>query len=61
MTEERINNYNDHATHMADIAFRILAGDEKILRVNGVKELIALFYEKILPKTAVKLSNDMSS
>ena len=43
MTEERINNYNDHATHMADIALRILAGDEKILRVNGVKELIALY------------------
>lgn len=43
MTEERINNCNDHATHMADIALRILAGDEKILRVSGVKEQIALY------------------
>ena len=24
MTEERINNYNDHATHMADIALRAI-------------------------------------
>lgn len=43
MTEERIDNYNDHAKFMADIAISILNGNTNVLEVNGVKEIIALY------------------
>ncbi len=43
MTEERIANYNDHAKFMADIAMSILNGNKRVLDVNGVKEIIALY------------------
>ena len=43
MTDERIANYNSHATFLADIAMHILKGNQEILNVNGVKEIIALY------------------
>ena len=43
MTEERINNYNSHATFLADIAQAIISGNKMVLDVNGVKEIIALY------------------
>lgn len=43
MTEERIANFNDHAKFMADIAMGILNGDKRVLDINGVKEIIALY------------------
>lgn len=43
MTEEKIANYNSHAKFMADIAMSILNGNEGVLNVNGVKEIISLY------------------
>lgn len=43
MTDERVNNYNEHAKFMADIALCILNGDKNIIDINGVKEIIALY------------------
>lgn len=43
MTDERIDNYNDHSKFMADIAISILNRNKQVLDVNGVKEIIALY------------------
>ena len=40
---DRIQNYNEHATFMADIAKSVLKGNKDVLDVNGVKEIIALY------------------
>lgn len=43
MKQEQIDNYNSHAKFMADIAKAILNGNQEILDINGVKEIIALY------------------
>ena len=43
MEKDRAQNYNEHATFLADIAKAILDGNKNVLDVNGVKEIIALY------------------
>lgn len=47
MAQDHVNNraynYNSHAKFLADIAIAVLKGNPEILRVNGVKEIIALY------------------
>jgi len=43
MNEDRIQNYNEHAKFLADIAQAILDGNKAVLDINGVKEIIALY------------------
>lgn len=43
MEKDRAQNYNEHATFMADIAQAVLEGNKNVLDVNGVKEIIALY------------------
>ena len=39
----RKDNYNSHAKFLADIAVAVLNGNQAVLNVNGVKEIIALY------------------
>ncbi len=43
MEKDRVQNYNEHATFMADIAKAVLEGNKNVLDVNGVKEIIVLY------------------
>ena len=43
MVKDRAQNYNEHATFMADIAKAMLEGNKNALDINGVKEIIALY------------------
>jgi len=43
MNKDRAQNYNEHATFMAEIANAILDGNKRVLDVSGVKEIIALY------------------
>ena len=43
MDTDRIENYNEHAKLLADIALAILNGKSEVLDINGVKEIIALY------------------
>ncbi len=43
MDKERINNYNEHAKFLSDIALSILHGNKGVLDINGVKEIISLY------------------
>ena len=43
MDMDRIENYNEHARFLADIAVAILKGKSEVLEINGVKEIIALY------------------
>lgn len=43
MNKDRIENYNAHAKFLADIAQAILNGNESVLNISGVKEIIALY------------------
>lgn len=75
MAKDRIQNYNEHAKFLADIALAILNGNKSALDVNGVKEIIALYLlipymsEKILdtpgeqyiiPQIKGKFADDIS-
>lgn len=44
MTEKQVKNYNEHALFLADIAKAVLGGNRNVLDVNGVKEIIALYW-----------------
>lgn len=54
MNKERIDNYNEHAVFLVEIAREILRKNEKVLNIFGVKEIIVL-YLLILYMTPDKL------
>lgn len=43
MKKEQIEKYNSHATFLADIAAEILNSNANLFKINGVKEIIALY------------------
>ncbi len=43
MTKDKIQNYNEHAKFLAEIAQAILEGNKSVLDISGVKEMIALY------------------
>jgi hypothetical protein len=44
MNKDRVENYNEHAKFLADIALDLLTNNGiKMLNINGVREIIALY------------------